>query len=191
MFRVIFLILLTIFSSLAVATDYIMIPHVKAGLIQAGWDMNDVKAKLKPHDYKRSQEIENDGGVLEVLTLFPNSKNRLMVELSGKDNNLTLGKTCQIGSLWKTTSNLKVGSSLAEVEAVNGRSVIISGWGWDFGGEMTSNRGGYYDGPMLWFSQPAKLTEKYMGDMSIDSNLLANRENIYIKCIWVRLKKAA
>jgi hypothetical protein len=191
MFRMLILMLLTIYSSLGVATDYIAIPHERVGIILAGWTIEDVQANLKPEDYRMDQDIEEDGGTLETLVLFPDSKNRLIIKLHGKEKQLSIARTCQKGSLWITENRLKIGSSLAEVEAINGKPLIISGWGWDFGGQLISNNEGNYEGPILWFTQPSMLAKEYSGDKDIESQLITNRENIFIKCIDVYLFKKA
>lgn len=40
------------------------------------------------------------------------------------------------GGAWKTPSGVKVGSSLAELESLNGGPFAFSGFGWDYGGTV-------------------------------------------------------
>lgn len=42
------------------------------------------------------------------------------------------------GTLWRTAHNISVGTSLAELEHVNGRPFMLSGFGWDYEGTVMS-----------------------------------------------------
>lgn len=46
------------------------------------------------------------------------------------------------GSAWRTPEGVGVGSSLAEVEAANGRPFVLAGFGWDYGGSTLDWKGG-------------------------------------------------
>lgn len=50
--------------------------------------------------------------------------------------------TARSGSRWALSSGLKPGSTLAEVEAANGKPFTLSGFDWDYGGFVTDWRGG-------------------------------------------------
>ena len=47
------------------------------------------------------------------------------------------------GSLWRTAHNISIGTSLRELERLNGRPFTLSGFGWDYEGTVMSwNDGG-------------------------------------------------
>jgi len=48
---------------------------------------------------------------------------------------------------WKAPGGIHLGSTLAEVEAANGRSFGIGGFGWDYGGYVLDFKGGALDHP--------------------------------------------
>ncbi|MCC6918222.1 MAG: hypothetical protein IT548_03405 [Alphaproteobacteria bacterium] len=49
--------------------------------------------------------------------------------------------------LWQSTQGVKIGSSAAEVEALNGKPFKMSGFGWDYGGFAVGWEGGKLDTP--------------------------------------------
>lgn len=46
------------------------------------------------------------------------------------------------GTAWRGPANLRVGSTLADVERANGRPFTVGGFGWDYGGYVLDWRGG-------------------------------------------------
>lgn len=73
---------------------------------------------------------------------------------------------------WRSPDGLTLGTTLAEVERMNGKPFKLTGFGWDYGGRVTDWQGGQLAGKGLSFVfQPAGATdEKFLGDVIIDSN---------------------
>jgi hypothetical protein len=49
------------------------------------------------------------------------------------------------GSPYKTTEGVKIGTTLAELEKMNGKPISFYGFGWDYGGLVESWKGGNFD----------------------------------------------
>ena len=84
------------------------------------------------------------------------------------------------GSTWKTDDGVGVGSSLAEIEKLNGKPFKLSGFEWDYGGYVTdfnggalaTRKGGCHLGLRLepGAGAAAKALEKVSGDRTLLSN---------------------
>lgn len=81
------------------------------------------------------------------------------------------------GSNWRLPNGLRPGSSLADVEAANGKPFQLSGFEWDYGGYVTDWKGGSLAkgvGPCnvsIRFSPgPGAKTDKVSGDKAILSS---------------------
>jgi len=89
------------------------------------------------------QEVPGAEGETAMATVvFPNdARNRL--DISWYDERrrpatITIGGRSQ----WTAPKGLKIGMTLAEVQALNGKPFQLSGFDWDYGGMVTDWRGG-------------------------------------------------
>lgn len=75
------------------------------------------------------------------------------------------------GKAWTLDNGLRLGSTVPEVEAVNGRPFKLSGFGWDYGGWATFEGGGLGAGLAIRFlpSEEHYSTE-ITGDRSVSSD---------------------
>jgi hypothetical protein len=82
----------------------------------------------------------------------------------------------QTGSRWRTPQGVSVGMTLVDVEAINGRPFLLSGFGWDYGGTTTDWQGGALaaqDGGcrlMLRFDQTQQTNADIDGERDIASD---------------------
>ena len=88
--------------------------------------------------------------------------------------------TARGGSTWKTDDGIGLGSSLAEIEKLNGKPFKLSGFEWDYGGYVTdfnggalaTRKGGCHLG--LRFEPGAGAAAKALEKVSGDRTLLSN-----------------
>ena len=109
----------------------------------------------------------------------------------------TAGTTTQ----WMLADGLKIGSTLKEVEKLNGKPFSLYGFSWDYGGTVSNWHGGRYqakDGK-TYFSvvfgygeltpEQEKLSEKVMGDSEFSSsNPTMQQLNPTIQTMTIRFK---
>lgn len=83
-----------------------------------------------------------EGDTAPGLVVFPNDPSlRLEILLTPKGRGITAVRTGGAPSQWVGPKGLQTGSTLAQVEAANGRMFLMSGFDWDYGG-MVTNWGG-------------------------------------------------
>ncbi len=82
----------------------------------------------------------------------------------------------EIVPVWVAPGGVKIGQTLAEVEALNGKPFKVSGFGWDYGGMTMGWEGGKLDTAeprcdlSLFFSPRADFGESVSGDITLSSD---------------------
>ncbi|HKA79937.1 MAG TPA: hypothetical protein VKD43_07870 [Xanthobacteraceae bacterium] len=118
--------------------------------------------------------VTRDDGTLSVSTLFPNDNEREL-RIVWKDKRLQGISRIEIwGSAWSIGPGIRVGTTLLEVERLNGRPFRLAGFGWDGSGEagvwergkLARLLGGCH--PVLYFDPGVETSfedyQKVMGD---------------------------
>jgi hypothetical protein len=157
------------------AVDYTIVPGKSIGKISIE---NSTKAGIiaayGAENVKEDSVYVGEGFSLPGLHVFPGTKNEMQIafdaEISG--DKATYAEVSGEGSDWKTASGLKVGSTLQEAVAANGKDFIFSGFGWDYGGTVTSWEGGNLEGLLvrLDMTNADALTEKFAGEQPVNSS---------------------
>jgi hypothetical protein len=92
-----------------------------------------------------------DGMYGEGVVLFPDNPRRRVEIYWDKDFDPKRPSYIRIDgdstgvSEWKTAEGITLGTSLAELEKLNGKPFEISGFGWDYGGFVTDWKGGKFN----------------------------------------------
>ena len=90
-----------------------------------------------------------EASTLEVTLVFPNNPDRRLVVLWNDDAARARPSAVIIedGSAWIGPGGIRLGSTLAEVEAINGAPFTILGFGWDYGGSAGFQKGALSEVP--------------------------------------------
>ena len=98
----------------------------------------------------RLEKIDGpEGETFETTVIYPDDPTRRL-ELIWTDDAKRRGLSdVRMGpkATWVAPNGLAIGSTLAEVEAANGRPFVLSGFEWDYGGTVTDWKGGALDKP--------------------------------------------
>ena len=91
----------------------------------------------------RTEKVDGaEGESLEALVLYPGDPAR-RIEVAWSDETKKSGAQAIIrGDSRVSVAGLTIGSDLAAVEAANGKAFVLSGFGWDMGGNVTDWKGG-------------------------------------------------
>jgi hypothetical protein len=138
--------LLLLCLPLAAAEDWTIVPGVRVGPINASSTYDDL-ARAFPADAVRDDEIELDEGMVQKATLVYRGDPSRMLAISWNAEHhpkqvfICFGRrrgACR----WELQNGIKVGTRLAELEKLNGGSLTISGFGYNYGGNVLSWDGG-------------------------------------------------
>ena len=117
-------------------------PGGAAGAIKASTSRQELMRRYGAANVVDQDIEEGEGNSEPGTVLFPNDPQR-RIEILWKDTKTKLAPsslTTAIGksSLWNTAHGISLGTCLKELERVNGRPFALAGFGWDYGGTVTS-----------------------------------------------------
>lgn len=74
---------------------------------------------------------------------------------------------------YHTSSGLRMGSSLTELLKINGKKIGFYGFGWDYGGDITSYNGGVFDKSPIGFGLDifTDADNSLLGDSEFDTDM--------------------
>ena len=129
-------------ASVGPADDaWLIVPGVRVGAITRTASELDL-IRAYGHGNVRTGDIELGEGVRERGTVvFPDEPIKRAAVLWKDLSNNQMPERIQItGSktLWKTAQGITLGTSLRELERLNGRPFVLTGFGWDYGGTIIS-----------------------------------------------------
>lgn len=166
-------------ESAASAYDYTIVPGERVGLITLEkCSREDVLAAYG--DSARVEEIYIiDGMTAEGVVVFPdNPRNRMEVYWEPEIDPVrpVLIRISGEGTDWKTSQGITVGTSIAEVQKVNGKPFSLFGFGWDYGGRVTNwNQGKLNNNLSIQFgyTSEGETPEGISGEVELSSDMPA------------------
>lgn len=135
------------------AQDFIVIPGEKFGLLTPNSCSRSAVLAAYGKDAKPDSVYLYEGIFGEGVVLFPNnSRNR--VEIYWEDTTSQRPTSIRVygdstGTDWKTADGITIGTTMADVEKLNGKPFDFSGTGWDYGGFVSDWKGGKFDNSLM------------------------------------------
>ena len=193
--------------------NFVIIPGEQVGTIRANSTEAELMAMLGKENVTIHDTIYVGEGATEPgTTLFKGTPDEVQILWVDKkafarpeavivrpatDKPGTVGKVTQ----WSTADGLKIGTTLKDVEKLNGKPFSLYGFSWDYGGTVSNWQGGTYqakDGKSyisLVFgygelsAEQEKLSEKVMGDSEFSSSNPAMQQlNPTVQTMTIRFK---
>jgi hypothetical protein len=128
-------------TNLFAQTSYLIIPGGKTGAITRQTSEADLKRIYGIKNVVSGEVGLGEGETLPGTILFPNdSRKRLSIVWKDKKNKKNPDFVQFFGekSFWKITNGIHLGTSLKELEKINGKSFELYGFEWDYSGTVTS-----------------------------------------------------
>lgn len=89
------------------------------------------------------QILHEEGAQFKASIVFPGDSARRVEVIWHEEKELRRPSNVQTqGASWSGPAGIRVGTPLDQVEAINGRPFILSGFGWDYGGTASDWKGG-------------------------------------------------
>lgn len=158
--------------------DWMCIPFLRVGPIRPSSSIDDL-VRLFGLENVRQQTVYGAEGTekYEASVIFPETPNQLIV--FWKDNQYGIVPSSvsirQQGSAWKTVQGIQIGTTLAELNAINGRPFSFFGFGWDYGGSVHVQWNGgtmaSVRGLFLVLRETRDLPRQYYGDRKLSSDM--------------------
>jgi hypothetical protein len=129
---------------------------------------------------KKVYGAEGEGDPREDVVLFANKPaDRIQIAWSDEKTGSVESLSVAAGSKWRGPGAIHIGSTLQELEKVNGKAFTFHGLGWDYGGVYNWNQGlldGKPNGCAVSIdfdvnpAAPKNATDKIEGERKLESN---------------------
>ena len=130
------------------APTWLIVPGVRAGPVTANTDLRRLVQMFGSANVREAEVRLGEGEPRSGAVIFPRDPAR-RAEIQWKEPNqkrfpeaiiVTADETYK--SLWRTQQGITLGTTLRELQQLNGRPFMLTGFDWDGGGIVTSWRGG-------------------------------------------------
>ena len=118
--------------------DWLIIPGERVGPITAETSDASIDALFGPNNVQRGDVYLGEGFTAAGTVVYPDDAAR-RVEIVWSDNARTTPKEIRLTgetSAWRTAEGLSLGSTLREIEHLNGFPFKLAGFGLDYGGTV-------------------------------------------------------
>lgn len=183
----------------ATNTDYLLRggDNPMAGKVNKQTTTADVTTAYGKENVKQDQIAPNgDMQPMDATRLFADTPNELQIFwLPNKKAQLVVSSN--ENSPWHTTEGIKIGTTLNELVALNGgKPFKFSGFGWDYGGSVTSWEGGTldknpdYKGLYIGLNPKNEISEQLQNDYAkVSGEGVFDSNNPSLKNLDVRVSK--
>lgn len=157
-------------------TDRVCIPFQKVGPITPNTTEAELNRLFGADKVQRRTIMVAEGTEQrQVSVILPDTPNELI--LFWRDNNYGGGPKAvwiRRGGEWQTAQGIKVGTSLEELNRINGKPFGFYGFGWDYSGVVNRSWGGgtlaTAHGLSVTLRPVGELPRQYYGDKTLNSS---------------------
>jgi hypothetical protein len=163
------LILLTGATAIAAGPDFIIEIGKRVGAIKKNSTLEQIEQAYGRNNVKATELPGPEGSTIPGAVLFKGGDREMHVIWNDERIGQEVFDVKLIGKAWVIADKLKLGATIADVEAVNGGAFKISGFAWDLGG-YASFEGGKLDRKvMVRFDHPnsESIDESLVGEKQI------------------------
>lgn len=156
--------------------DVWLVTKEKVGKITANMTEADLIAAFGKNNITTEKEIYANGDMppFEGLTIFKGKADEVQIawEEGKKGKKIGIIFMRNKGGQWHTKDGIKVGTTLADLNKLNGKSFTFGGLGWDLGGYISDwKKGKLQDmGVEIRLAYEGDLPAKYTGEVTVKSD---------------------
>lgn len=173
--RLIFFSLFGLLTSILYAADFTISPKERVGKIIPTSTEADLK-KIYGNSNVKTYEVDvGEGDVVEGTIVFPDTNKELTIEWKKNKASPERITIYRSDTPWNTISGISIGTTLEELERINGGSFMLTGFEWDYPGRTVSwEKGKLPIQLQLDLDSEVKISNKELMQVSGDSNFSSN-----------------
>jgi hypothetical protein len=154
-----------------VKQENLIVPGKRVGLITPGMSADEIRKVYGAKNLVMAQIPIPEGAFLDGATLFAGTDRELQLIWKDGDPKKILSDVNVVGTAWIFENGIHVGSTLLEVEKINGKPFMMSGFDWDYGGYAVDFQGGKLKNLSLRFTYGERQIDPSLsGDKTISSS---------------------
>ncbi len=182
-------------STLKVPERWKCTPYEQVGLIKANHSEADIKKFIGEENVVREQLGREWGETIPGTIVYPNIPNQLTVEWRD-------GRAYEViesiriegeNSDWQTTQGIKIGTTLEELKAINGKDFDFYGFEWDYAGKVGDWRNGKISNGIVVFltpDNPRAIFPEMIGDTLFSASHHKTAEaKLKVSAIEIKMRK--
>lgn len=127
------------------AKPWSIIPGVRVGPITNRTSESRIRALYGPENVRRKDILVGEGEPVPATVVYPDDPEKTFIIRWRDPSFRNLPESILFRgprSIWKTDKGLSLGSTLKEIETINGKPFTLYGFGWDYGGTVAGAEGG-------------------------------------------------
>lgn len=176
---------MTSFANNQPANDWLCIPGSRVGPITSSCSERQLGAIFGKDNVQTERIMVDEGESWENATfVFRDTKNEIQV--SWQDEQSLRGPRkvgiYRAGTNWRTPEGITIGTTLSDLNRINGKALSITGFGWEYGGLVSFNKGKlakYKDGTLtIKVVAGAELPARFIGDEAYFSSTDEDLANV-------------
>ena len=180
----------------AAAVDSFLVTDSSWGMITAGTDWDELKSKYGANNILDIRECGPECvDSIDVTKVFPGQENEATIYWEDTAYHRIIQSIDCRGDQprWHSPDGMRIGSTLKELLAINGKKISFYGFGWDYGGTVTEYHGGKLDqsaiGYGVGYNEEKMSDPSVYGDVGLDTDMPAVQKILdQIKIEWLSLR---
>ena len=157
------------------AIDFIIVPGQRVGAITAASTEADIKELYGEDNVEYRSVHIGEGESQPGIAVFPNTPDELEIvwDIAAATGNPEFIRISNENTAWRTVQGVTVGTSLKELEKINGKPFQLYGFGWDYGGLVSDWKSGKLNSHLIIALEPADWEEvgpEVSGDIILSSD---------------------
>jgi hypothetical protein len=154
------------------AENLVIRPGESVGPITASMDAEKIKEVYGEKNVREEEIYIAEGESQSGLTIFPGTPREIEVVLNA-DGSPQFVRISREQTPWRTPDGVQVGTSLEDLQRINGKAFTFNGFQWDYGGLVTDWKGGQLDSSLIIALTPGDydaLPDDMLGEVVLSSD---------------------
>lgn len=205
-FFVAFLFVKSIYLNKLNTNDWIIIPNERIGSLNRASIhkqeiLKDIKKAFGSENVKETEFSIGEGSSLSGFSIYPNTENEINVHFDetsilfkfpGYNSYFSSNDILSSKTKWQIYNGVKIGSSISEIQKINGKTFELSGFEWDYPGVVSTWLGGKLPNELsIAFKQTASETpigyDQIVGDKIITSdNTVLQKTDPVVNFVYIK-----
>lgn len=174
--------------------DRTIVPGVRVGAVTARSTLAELR-RIYGRRHVRPQRVPvGEGEYVDGLVLFPGTRAEVQFRFAEHSKRIGVAVIEKRKSPWRTRRGIRIGTTGARLERLNGRPFTLYGFDWDYSGRLASWNGGRLPKALIPDFRPTaklpdKVAEKVAGDGKFSSaNPVMRRSRIVVRKLLIVLQ---